>query len=132
MTLTIEDRKLVDQANAKYPNKDDSDYGFTTQGREYFRLGLGKISAKYPNDTYVGSFRLLGWHLEKLEIEVMPEIPAPPNIEVGSRCLFDGTEHQIYAFGDGMVLLSPTDRRYEYHSVVASYEKLSSITPRTR
>ncbi len=130
--LTLEARKLVDQANKKHPNRDDSDYGFIAQGREYFKLGINAYSAKYPDDTWVGSFRLLGWHLEKLGVPTKPHLPVPSPIEIGGRCLLHNVEHQIYAFGDGMLLLSPTDRNYVYHDTLATYEDVTDITPRPR
>lgn len=124
MSLTLKDRDLVEQAHKLHPNHDNSPYGFIKQGRGYFKLGLDKLSAKYPNDTWVGSFRSLGWHLEKLQIEEAPELTVPQEIKVGNRCKFNGVEHQIYAFGDGYVLLSPARSNYVYHDTVAAFEEL--------
>ncbi len=131
--MNWKERKLIDTTNSKHPNKSDSELGYLLQGREYYKQGIqSKYSAKYPNDTWVGSFRLLGWHLEKENVKPDPTIQFPKNVEVGAQCLFDGVKHQIYAFGDGMLLLSPINEKHVYHDIVVPHEKVTEITPRRR
>lgn len=129
-SVTLNERDIIDSVHAAHPHRENDDYSFTEQGRLYFQKGLGETGAKYPADTWVGSFRLLGWHLEKLGVSPNPEFDYPDDLDVGSLCLIKGVEHKIYAYADGMVLAAPTDRAKCYNYAPFTLSEIESIKPR--
>ncbi|WP_210498808.1 hypothetical protein [Vibrio crassostreae] len=116
-SITLADREKISEVHVEHPNCDNSNEGYLKQGREYYKNGVTKFAAKYPADTWVGNFRLLGWYLEWNGVEATGEVRE--GIDVGTECKYQDETYKVLAFGDGKVLLSNVNK-YDYVIVPAS------------
>ncbi len=107
-SITLKDQERIGQVHENLPNPETSIQGYVQQGRAYYNNHVTEHAAKYPADTWIGSCRLLGWHLEKEQISPQPELDVPDQLCIGASCGYAGSLHKVYAFSDGMALIGNT------------------------
>ncbi|CAH6997008.1 hypothetical protein VCHA53O466_140195 [Vibrio chagasii] len=129
-SITMVEREIIERVNRENLRQDSDLYGFIIQGREYQKAGLDRRSAKYPEDTYVGSFRYLGWVLEAANFPKNREYEYPDGFDIGWTLYLKefGEQQMVLAYGDGFVLVAPLSNKYKLS--VVRFSGAESVEPR--